>query len=349
MLKAIIEQRKLDALPPTCGPPPASWEPNYHHARVIGFGLGRSSRYTEAWHPELGLITDTMDGIILRLDEDADHSAFRRDVISDPSKLQEPTGPGGGIQMVRKAIAVSGSLSPEEYNDTLVDAVLELGLPFIFLPHLAEEPISVANARSLGFLSGILGKGAKIPLEAKPRLDSNDWCRTYQIHLWKRLEMLPLPYRSPVIEAVHQLEGVCENIALFAGCFHKANNKRLADLMVDLYCPTLRCITLGIVGLAWHGLGFDPGCPLPQLRKLLRKLRENGLAARRDAQRLAGFKSAEKRDEVLERLASEGLVILSGKDVTAVSLPEFVEALHGRPEFPPAPSTRAGTFPVSQS
>lgn len=81
------------------------------------------------------------------------------------------------------------------------------------------------------------------------------------------------------------------------------------------------------------GLGFDPGCSHADAVALLRHLRERGPVSRRDLQRRFQSFTATQRDQVLERLAAEGLIVLDAKKVTAVPLADFIRSLHARPEL----------------
>jgi len=229
---------------------------------------------------------------------------------------------------------VSGSLTADLCDAALVEGVLELGLPFFFLPHLAQEPLTVANSPALSLLSITVSNAAFAPVVANPHLPSNDWWRGYQLLLRKRLHMLPAAYEFSVQRAIHELQGVCHRIAHVAAMGSGATGEEAAALMVDLHALSFRGIVLSIEGLAWYGLGFDPGCSRPQAQKLLQHLRDKGSMTRRDAQRITRLPTAEARDHVLDRLAAEGLVTLDKTGVTAVSAAEFAQQLHARPEFP---------------
>ena len=92
-------------------------------------------------------------------------------------------------------------------------------------------------------------------------------------------------------------------------------------------------LVLSIASLAYHCLGFDPGCPRHKALALMRLLREKGPLTRRDLQRGVQSFTAAGLDKMLTRLAAEGLIEVNGKEVSAVPLAEFAEALHARPEF----------------
>lgn len=101
----------------------------FHTARTTAHGEGPTRGYSNAWDEQLGLITDDDNQVILRLDAPRDHAAFRRDVIENPESLREPQGIGGMLQMVRKSISVSGSLTSDLWDGRLAHSIVELGLP----------------------------------------------------------------------------------------------------------------------------------------------------------------------------------------------------------------------------
>ncbi len=51
----------------------------YRDACATCYGKGRISNYSKVWHPELGLITDSYNSILLRLNDDEDLAAFRQE------------------------------------------------------------------------------------------------------------------------------------------------------------------------------------------------------------------------------------------------------------------------------
>lgn len=102
----------------------------------------------------------------------------------------------------------------------------------------------------------------------------------------------------------------------------------------DLCGHALRGLVLSVAGLAWHGLGFDAGCPHAEVVRVLEYLRTREPMTKSELMRGAHLKK-EKRDALLERLEAEGLVRIEGKTVKATSYVEFVQDLYSRKEFPP--------------
>jgi hypothetical protein len=102
---------------------------------------------------------------------------------------------------------------------------------------------------------------------------------------------------------------------------------------MELHALAFRGIVTSVASLAFHCLGFDPGCSRAKALTLLRHLRDKGPLSRRELQRHTQSLTAAQRDEVLARLAAEGLVEVNRREVAAVSLAGFIQALHARPEF----------------
>jgi len=335
MLHAVAAQEKLDAASRRSGlrfEPLGSWEKAYQDARAASHGPGRISRYGQAWCGELGLITDPADAILLRLDNQGDREAFLRDLSGEPGKLQHPVGPGGaGLARVAKTLALSGSLAAGCWDGDLVDRTLALGLPVFFLPHATAAPLELSNLPILEIVGLLFEGSGKIPVHAYSRLPDHPFVRSCENDLWRRLPWLPHASRFALLQAVQQLEGACGEIVRHLAARTKTTEAETSVLMADLYLLALRGLTMSVAALAWHAVGFDAGCPLPEVRELLGKLRESGPWTRRDTQRKGRFSSAEERDGVLERLRAEGLVQAEGNMVNAVSLPDFIRTLDARP------------------
>ncbi len=338
MQVAVLEQQKLKAPIQEGGVGSGSWEKNYHKARAAGYGPGCIKHYADAWHHHLGWVTDPMDAVILRLEGDVDLKSFLRDLSERPEKLQSPTGIGGGLGRVTKRIALSGSFTVGQWDADLVDRILALGRPFFFLPYATGKPLKIPNLPALSNLGYLLEESGDFPIIANPLLPGHDWIRMYEDSLWRRLPHLPRSYRFSVLRIVHELEETCGAICNCLRTMSGAKHQDTTPLLIDLYNLALCGIAISIAALAWHGLGFHPGCPLPKARKILSRLRVQGSLSCRDVYRLGRFKTAEARDDVLARLSAEGLVRVDGKTVTAIPLAEFLNALHTRPEFKlPAP------------
>ena len=306
---------------------------HFHTARTTAHGEGPTRGYSNAWDEQLGLITDEDNQVILRLDAPRDHAAFRRDVLENHERLREPQGIGGMLQMARKSISVSGSLTSDLWDGRLAHSIVELGLPILHLPHLAEDPL-VCNHPALYVLALAISRG-RFGVTAEPHFPPEDWCGQYERFLRKRLHLLHGDYEFSVLRVVRELGPVCRAIAR-SSATEGATAEQVKALTAGLYCNALRGITLGVAALAWHCLGFDPECEREVALELLRHLRDQGGLTRREIHRKFPAFSAEQRDRVLERLAAEGLVELKDKKVAAATQEGFVKALHARAELPMA-------------
>lgn len=305
----------------------------YHQARVAGFGDGDISRYSKVWHPQLGLVSDSRDAVILRLDKKSDRQAFRNDLVGPPKERRSREGIGNDLQIIKKNTAVSGALPTKELSPKCVDAILQLGQPYFILQHTASEPIEIPNFTALEEFAR-QSKRAPVIIHSQQYVTDDEWYQSYERYLWKRLERLPMPCRFPVLNAVRQLWYVCVCIAHASKEQYQARAKEMQRLTFELHAHTLRGLTLSIAGLAWYGLGFDPGCSLDQIRKLLKTIRERGTMPLREVLRATWVKSAKERDRLLAILSDEGLVNIEGKNVTAVTHEDFVKGLHADPRFP---------------
>lgn len=307
----------------------------FDDAKLTGYGGGPAGCYSRVWDDQFGWLTDGTGDIILRLDQPEDHQAFRRDLFECRDKLLTPCGLDLSLNKVRKSLVISGSLNPEQWDDALVTHVMELGLPFFYLPHVGKDPLTVPDFISMKALtvsiSSLRGNRPQ-PVIAAMRIATNDWFLHYEKLLRQRLRGMTGTYEFSVQQTVHELGEVCVRIARFAAAPGTPVNEVLAMYM-DLHSMAFRGIVIGIHSLAYHCLGVDLGCRRSHAVRVLRHIREKGPLTRRDLQRKFPKITLPERDRLLERLASEGLVELDGSKVKAVTLEDFVRALHARPEF----------------
>jgi hypothetical protein len=170
------------------------------------------------------------------------------------------------------------------------------------------------------------------PVTAPIHLPNNDYCQRYERLLRQRLHQLPGGYELSVLRVVHELEEVCERIARHSAT-PGSSGEEIVAIFMELHALAFRGIVTSVASLAYHCLGFDPGCPRAKALSLLGHLRDKGPLSRRELQRHTQSLTAAQRDEVLSRLAAEGLVEVNQREVTAVSLAGFIEALYARPQF----------------
>jgi hypothetical protein len=313
-------------------------EGRYHDAKRIAYGTGTARAYSKAWSDELGFVTDENDVLIARLNEASDRAAFRNDVLTDPGKLRDPIGIGRAMQTVRKKVSVSGSLTEDLWDEELVMGTIKLGLPTIFVPHTTREPLAVSNPRALNVFPAIWHSAPVSRAITSLELPEMGWFKAHTEDIRRRLHLLPGSgsYEFAVLQTLRQLSSVCSLIARHAGNNYTAKVADNVALFVDLRTRAFRGITLGVAALAWHCLGFDPGCPREKAVKVLRDLRTNGPLSRNEIRRKHHLESKQQRDIVLERLAAEDLVRIDGQTVTAATFEEFVTALYSRPGLPEA-------------
>ncbi len=303
-------------------------EKMYHNARRTAYGLGSIHNYSKAWHPKLNLVTDKSDTITLLVKTEADKKLFRKHLLKDPHKVSSPSGIGTGLTTVCKSMQVSASFSPSECDDAIVDSIMELGRPYIILPHLADKVINIPNVHSVSHCINIIRSDWRSPVTSQPVIPDNYWCRAYQNRLWTRLSRLPMAYRYPILDLVHQLEEACAIIVDYTGITAGGvPPEKLTSLKLELYAHSLRGITMSMISLGWYGLGLTQAAPLQQTRKLLHTLREKGSMTLRDIQRTVNFKTAVERDSLVYSLVEEGLLKKEGKVVSATSYSDYIRSL----------------------
>ena len=313
-------------------------EAHYREAKKSAHGSGYSRAYSRAWSHDFGLISDDDDGLILRLNDAPDRAAFRRDVLDDPNHLCLPEGLGRDLQMVRKTVSVSGSLTLDLWDEKLVMGIIKLGLPIVFLPHTGTELLTIRNPPAMKILPDLWRSASGTRAGTSLMLPPIDWFEAHSQDLRRRLHLLPGmgTYEFAVLQLLHQLTSVCKQIARYAGNNHTATPKHISALFWDLHTRAFRGITLGVAALAWHCLGFDSGCLRDKAMKVLRDLRRKESMSSSDILRYGHLKDKEQRNVLLERLSIEGLVRIDGTTVTATTFAEFVDAIHSRPELPQA-------------
>jgi hypothetical protein len=335
MLNCVQTRDKLGEITPNNQAQIGSLEKRFRDAQATGFGCQSSGPYTRMWNDDMEWITNASDQILLRFDQPADREAFRKDLLDRHDKLLQPRGVNSSLRMAIKNISVSGSLPPAEWDDRLVCGVIELGLPMFFLPHVVKGPLIVSDPIDFIFLTANFQKSGPInrpPVVTPIHLPDIEYCHRYEQLLRQRLHQLPGGYELSVLRIIHELEDVCFRIAQHSAAPGSSGDE-IITIFTTLHALTFRGIVLSIASLAYHCLGFDPGCPRNKVLALMRLLRDKGPLTRRDLQRGVQSFTATELNKALTRLAAEGLVEVNGKEVTAVPLAEFVEALHARPEF----------------
>jgi hypothetical protein len=311
-------------------------EKKFRAAQLTGHGYGRTRSYGKAWHPEYGLLTDEDGELTLRLNDDEDRSTFCHDFLNEPGKIVFPQGVGANLFPARKTVTVSGALTSDLWTGHLAEKIFSSGMPFFVLPHFADALLREKGLNALGCFAMIWQSTPLPRVIPALRLPRSDWVRHYHQKLLEHLAVLPLQTLFPVLQAVHELEGVCKRIVGAARGPSCTDNEAIA-LYRDLYHHTLRGIVIGMASQLWFGLRLMPGEEHDDLRKeaerLLRRLRDKGPVTKTAL--LKNFHLfAPERDLLLEELAGQGLIRVDGDSVVAGSFREFVAGLYGSEEFP---------------
>lgn len=306
-------------------------QPIFGEARTQAYGDGRAGYYAERMDDQLGLVTDRTDDIILRLGRPADHERFRSDVRDHLEQLREPTGYNDAMMRVSKRAYIAGSLSAAQWDETVVTDIVSKGMPLLFLPHTACQPLNIIGMDDLNIISWTLASGDMERATASvPDLPDSPCLAACEDRLRSRLRHFPAAYEFFILRTIRELGVVCASLVAYVGqCGATKVNER-DSLYWDLYVMCVRAVTLGVESLAYHGHGIDTGCPRGEAVKVLSYIREKGAVSRRNLQRRFEFLTAEVRDEMLERLAAEGLLELSARRVAAVPLAEFIRSLPSR-------------------
>jgi hypothetical protein len=311
-----------------------SFRSRFQAAKELRFGYGRIGYYSKVWDEDLGWMTDTTHDLVLRLDHPEDHSGFRKDVFETPGKLLIPLGAGEARKNLCKTLSVTGSLQPAQWDSQLTEGILRLGLPTVFLPHLAKDLRKEGTdfemiIRTLQFVN----RRAKfMPVFPAVSISKEYPFGVYEQLLRKRLRNLPAAYEYSMLTLAHELSVVCalivENMTPL-GCRLDAQSA----LWTDLYAMAFRGIVIGTYSLAYHGHGLDTDRPHKEVLKLLTHLRSHGPMSLRDFLRKFQTFDAASRDRLLELLVAEGVIRIDAKQISAVPLAEFVQELHDRDMF----------------
>ena len=306
-------------------------QPIFGRARNQAFGHGRAGYYAERMDDQLGLVTDQNNDIILRLDRPADHERFRSDVHDHQERLRQPTGYNDAMMQVSKRAYVAGSLDPAQWDETLVTDIVSKGMPLLFLPHTACQPLNIIGKDDLNIIAWTLASGDMTPANAfVPDLPASPCLAACEARLRSRLRHFPAAYEFFILRTIRELGVVCASLVAYVGQYGSSKPNERDSLYSDLHIMCVRAITLGVESLAYHGHGFDTGCTRGESVKVLGYIREKGAVNRRDLQRRFELFTAEERDEMLERLAAEGLLELNGRQVAAVPLAEFIRSVPSR-------------------
>ena len=300
-------------------------------AKSNNFGSGRSGRYARRWDEILGVVTDDAGDIILRLETPDDVARFRDDLLNHPERLTAPSGRGERMQIEFKTVMISGTLTSAQLDHKLVNAIVNIGMPFHVVPH------NVVTLRSVPRYLGVVAQS--FSAKWKPhRANPSDLSRVHpyagsfgpcltaiESCLRTRLRHFSAGNEFSVFKTFRELPTVCAEITRF---LQEGNDDAEAGALAkDLINLTALSLLIGVKSLAFHGFGFDPGCEQKVLGPLLSFVRMTGTTTRREIQRKLQKLDAASLAIVLDNLASEGLVVCDRTKVGAVTFDSFVAAL----------------------
>lgn len=297
-------------------------------ALANNYGSGRAGWYADRRDVDYGWVTDASGHTILRLDRAEDLRQLCEDARLHPELLSEPTGYGAGLEKESKKLSLAGSLPAADWDDHLADGIIHNALPVLFLPHTASQPLVTPGHLALdwiGFaLAGEAVKSQATPVEIYQRLDviTLPWFKERITQLRERLRYFPADYEFFVMRTVRELLPCCRRLVAITANGRTQQAEQL-NLTFDLFSTALHGVALGIESLGWHGYGFE--CPGGQnaLRRVLRAVRERSSVSKRDLLRNQQWLTAESRDAIVGALVTEGLVMTTGNEITALPFADY--------------------------
>lgn len=313
-----------------------NYEEKFHAARVTGFGRARCRGYTEAWHPDYGLLTEQDNQVLLRLNNEGDREAFCKDLLESPGKLLYPVGIGSDLFPVPKSLCISGALTTRHWQATFAERLLCSGLPVFPLAHPSNAGFESTHRKVPAYIAAVWMSASLPAVSASLRMPPLDLARDYHAALRKRLAVLPRQAEFPILQTIHQLEGVCSLIIDFVSDSGTPPEEATA-LCHDLYGNTLRALIVGITSLSCFGFGLRLGPDCEPLRekalKLIRELRHDG-PVKKSLWSKNNHIAAGQRDLLLRQLAEENLLRVENDTLVATTFPDFLRGLYEREEFP---------------
>lgn len=336
MRSMVTECQKLD-LPGMRGAYITRHAQVWSRVKSEAFGFGRAGYYDRMHDPVLGLITDDTEDVALLLESEVDLEALRKDARERSRRLLEPMGVLDNHQFVRKTLSVCGAVKASDWTAGFVDDLVLLGRPVVFLPHFIDRPVDYPDPMMLAILGTEIvrfwtrGPAVKIvaPTEFGSELIPDYWTRSCERVVRSKLRHLPGAYEFAMLRMIRELPAVCLRLAGIV-CMQPEARKMTPAIFNDLYCMTLRAVTLGIASLDYHGWGLETDIPRDQLIKILTCLRKDGNMSRRDFQRKFPKLAAPQRDALMERLAAARLVRLDGTHVIPVQTEDFMRGMENR-------------------
>ena len=300
----------------------------FQNAIAENHGQGRAGWYADRHDEEFGWVTDATGHSILRLDRKEDLRQFREDVRTNPAQLIRPTGYGSDMRQETKRLSIAGSLPAADWDEHLASGIVRNALPVFFLPHSAYEPLVTPGELALEWigiaLAGEAVESTATPAEAYERLDliKPPWVKERINRLRERLHHFPADYEFFVMRSVRELLPCCRRLVSVTAPTGSPEEEQL-NLTFDLFSNVLQGVCLGVEALGWHGYGFESQSHSDGMRRVLRAVRDHGSMSKRDLQRHQQWLTAATRDEILEALTREGLVMIAGNEITVMPFADY--------------------------
>jgi hypothetical protein len=229
--------------------------------------------------------------------------------------------------------------------------MVKLTLPLLVLPHATKSPLKLPDTNLIAAITGSLHHAFTDTIEEPDNFPPHPWFSHCAAQLRKRLCHLSGDYELTMQRLARQLYPACMRLVIYAARISPTKPislQELGSLALDLSAHTLRCLTISMTGLAWHGLGFDTGCPGEEIARVLHYIRQKPPMTAAELRRKAHLKNKGMRNVLIERFLEEDLVRMEGEKIRHTTFLEFVEALHARREFPLPPSDWSAAGKQSQ-
>lgn len=304
----------------------------FSSAMSSNFGGGRAGWYADRYDESFGWITDRTGHTILRLDREEDRLALRNDMRQRRDLLINPMGRDHTMRPELKQLSIAGSLPVSQWDEQIVSGVVERAMPVLFLPHTASEPLVTPGDLALDWIGiGLASEAVEAncqPVEAWPRLGGPklEWTRGRIARLRERLRHFPADYEFFVMRTLRELLPCCERLVTIMAMNRTSADDQL-NLLLDFYTMATQGICLGVEALGWHGYGFDSTCDRGQKLRVLNAIRDRGSITKRDLLRNQQWLTAKTRDAILAAFETEGLIMLTDNEVTALPFTDYWRAV----------------------
>lgn len=297
------------------------------------------TNYSEAWDPDFGLVTGADGMTTLLVANRADIAALAEDLAArKQNRLDDPRGFNDNCEPSQKTVTLQGSLPAADWHPSWLEGTLRHNIPFLFLPHSGGAPPELPDADLLGMLTKLYTihrRGETRPSRiSSERVTMEGLAAPYELLMRARLADLPT-YFFTVLKAVRDLQYVAHGVVRWAsGAERGGPQEECTEVAVRLYIAALRGITYGIEALRYLGFGMGLGELRADASTILAFSRgSNGVTTRSILVKYPRLQGG-RRDQLLERLAKEGLVSLEKRNVRAVGLSSFLAAFAASGKLP---------------